>query len=37
MNILNEHTCISFEEKPVSIKQMQQRIKDIKTSFSWLG
>jgi phosphinothricin acetyltransferase len=38
-NIYNEyieHTCISFEEKPVSIKQMQQRIKDIKTSFPWL-
>ena len=38
-NIYNhyiKHTCISFEESPVSIKQMQQRIKDISASFSWL-
>ncbi|MCK5917651.1 MAG: N-acetyltransferase [Cocleimonas sp.] len=31
-----EHTWISFEENTVSIKQMQQRIKDISASFPWL-
>ena len=38
-NIYNhyiKHSCISFEEKPVSMKQMQQRIKDISVSFPWL-
>ncbi len=38
-NIYNhyiEQSWISFEEKPVSIKQMQQRIKDISASFPWL-
>ena len=38
-NIYNHYiknSCISFEEKPVSIKKMQQRINDISTSFPWL-